>query len=104
MFIYYKTKIFYIGEKNMPQDFDFGQYITTAQKVVVGIIGIALAGGIGSYILAQFNNGTGGQITEWVNLLNGRVSMISTVITILLVAVIALVGIGLIKLLTKTTE
>ncbi|RLG66821.1 hypothetical protein DRN93_05690 [archaeon] len=103
MFIYYKTKIFYIGGRKMPE-FDFKDYISTAQSVVVGIVAIALAGGIGSYILAQFNNGTGNQITEWVNLLNGRVSMISTVITILLVAVIALVGIGLIKLMTKTTE
>jgi len=86
----------------MPQDFDFGQYITTTQKVVVGIVSIALAGGIGSYILAQFNNGTGGQISQWVNLLN--VTMISTVVTILIVAVIAFIGIGLIKLMTKTTE
>ena len=84
----------------MAAEVDLGKHVNNAMDVIVGAIGIAMAFGIGLYILYQLNNSTGGQIQAAYNLLSGQSTLINTVVTFLFIGVVAAVGIALVKFLS----
>jgi len=76
--------------------FDLKAHADNAMYIIVAAIGIALAFGIGLYILNQLNNASNGQLSDAVNLLSGQSSLINTAVTFLFIAVVAGIGIGLV--------
>ena len=67
-----------------------------ALYIVIAAIAIALAFGIGQFILTQLNQAAGGNLTEAVNLLTGQQTLLNTAVTFLVIGVVASVGIGLV--------
>jgi len=78
---------------------DLDRHVQTSMNVVTGAVAIAMAFGIGLYILFQLNNATGGQIQTAYDLLSSQNTLLNTVVTFLFIGVVALVGIGLVKYL-----
>jgi len=76
--------------------FDLKQHADHAMYMVIAGIAIALAFGIGSYILVQLNNASGGNIQVAVDMFNSQASMINTIVTFLFVGVVAGIGIALV--------
>lgn len=76
--------------------FDLKTHADNAMYIIVAAIAIALAFGIGLYILNQLNNASGNQLTTAVNLLSSQSSLINTAVTFLFIAVVAGIGIGLV--------
>jgi hypothetical protein len=76
--------------------FDLGEHVNNAMNAVIGIVAIAIAFGIGMYILYQLNAGTGGNLTSAVSMLEGASNLISTAVTFLVIGVVAGIGIGLV--------
>jgi len=80
----------------MATEFDLSWHVRNSMSAIIAAIAIALAFGIGSYILYKLNEGTGGNLTTAVNMLQNQSSLIGTVVTFLMVGVLAGIGIGLV--------
>jgi len=80
----------------MATEFDLSSHIRNAMSVIIAVVSIALAFGIGYYILVKLNDASGGNLTEAVNMLSSQTSLINTSITFLVIGVVAGIGIGLV--------
>jgi len=80
----------------MAAEFDLGGHVRNSMSAIIAAISIALAFGIGSYILYKLNEGTKGNLTKAVDMLESQSDLIGTVVTFLMVGVLAGIGIGLV--------
>jgi len=87
----------------MPEEvFNLRTHVDNAMNAVIAAISVAIAFGIGTYIIAELDNASGGKLSSAVNMLNSTSSLVGTAVTFLIIGVVAAIGIGLVRYLRGT--
>ena len=85
----------------MSKEFDIGHYGKILLDVVIALITVAIAFGIGKYIVVELNNGTNNSLSESLSFFSNQSGYVNMALTFLFIGIVAAVGIGLVQMMAN---
>ena len=80
---------------------EISKYGRELLNVVIALITVAIAFGIGQYIVTELNAGTNNSLAASMSFFTGQANYVNMALTFLFIGIVAAVGIALVKMMAR---